>query len=351
MEQPRITVVLPIYRVEPYLDRCLNSVVHQTYRNLEIILVDDGSPDNCPQMCEQWAARDDRIRVIHKQNAGLGMARNTGIEAATGAYICFVDSDDYIDPATIEKAYNAIRETGAEVAVFGYTRVDTQGNPVKVVSPQPVQTCYSGTQIQTCFLPDYIDPEHVDTQNRNLCLSAWSSLFSMDLVNRTGWRFVSEREMISEDSYSLIWLYQYVQKVAILPEALYFYCENGSSLTQTYRPDRFAKIKAFSIACHAMAAEAGFPPAIGVRISGLFVGFSVAAMKQIVAADIPKKEKKAILADVIDDEVMQTALHDPDCRYHSPFRKLLFWAMGRKLYAMTYAFVKLQLWKEHRNKT
>lgn len=86
----KISVVLPIYNVEKYLNRCLKSVVNQTYKNIEIILVDDGSTDQCPELCEEWSRKDKRIKVIHKENAGLGMARNTGIENATGKYICFL---------------------------------------------------------------------------------------------------------------------------------------------------------------------------------------------------------------------------------------------------------------------
>ena len=106
MIQGLVSVVLPIYNVEKYLDRCIESVVGQTYKNLEIILVDDESPDGCPKKCEDWAKRDKRIKVIHKENAGLGYARNTGIENATGEYICFFDSDDYVEKDTIEKAYD-----------------------------------------------------------------------------------------------------------------------------------------------------------------------------------------------------------------------------------------------------
>ena len=96
MRKGVVSVVLPIYNVEKYLSRCLESVVNQSYRKLEIILVDDESPDKCPEICDKWAAKDNRIKVVHKKNAGLGHARNTGIENATGEYICFVDSDDYI---------------------------------------------------------------------------------------------------------------------------------------------------------------------------------------------------------------------------------------------------------------
>lgn len=105
MSNGLVTIVLPIYNVEKYLNRCINSIVNQTYKNLEIILVDDGSPDKCPEMCDEWEKKDTRIKVIHKQNEGLGMARNTGIENATGDYICFFDSDDYLELTAIEKLY------------------------------------------------------------------------------------------------------------------------------------------------------------------------------------------------------------------------------------------------------
>ena len=95
--QSLISVIVPVYKVEQYLDKCVESIVNQTYRNLEIILVDDGSPDNCPAMCDGWAKRDYRIKVIHKANGGLSDARNAGIEVAQGEYICFVDSDDYLE--------------------------------------------------------------------------------------------------------------------------------------------------------------------------------------------------------------------------------------------------------------
>lgn len=98
MNDGKISVIVPVYKVEPYLDRCVASIVNQTYTNLEIILVDDGSPDNCPAMCDAWAAKDSRIRVIHKENGGGGAARNTGIDLAHGEFIAFVDSDDYIAP-------------------------------------------------------------------------------------------------------------------------------------------------------------------------------------------------------------------------------------------------------------
>ena len=113
-----ISVIIPIYNVEAYLDECIASVIAQTYSNLEIILVDDGSPDNCPQMCDEWAAKDSRIRVIHKENGGLSDARNAGIDIATGEYIAFVDSDDWIVPEMYEKMLAALKTENAATCAW-----------------------------------------------------------------------------------------------------------------------------------------------------------------------------------------------------------------------------------------
>ena len=128
MSNGLVTIVLPIYNVEKYLNRCINSIVNQTYKNLEIILVDDGSPDKCSQMCDEWEKKDTRIKVVHKQNEGLGMARNTGIENATGDYICFFDSDDYLELTAIEKLYKLAKKTDSDIVTYGYSKVDDSGN-------------------------------------------------------------------------------------------------------------------------------------------------------------------------------------------------------------------------------
>lgn len=109
-KQPLISVIVPIYKVEQYLNRCVQSIVDQTYKNLEIILVDDGSPDNSPAMCDAWAEKDDRVQVVHKKNGGVSSARNAGLDAANGAYIGFVDGDDYIEPDMYAQLLQAIQK-------------------------------------------------------------------------------------------------------------------------------------------------------------------------------------------------------------------------------------------------
>lgn len=337
-----VSVVVPIYNVEKYLDRCLSSIVNQSYRNLEIILVDDGSPDRCPQMCEAWAQRDERIKVVHKINAGLGMARNTGIEHASGDYICFYDSDDYIAPQTIEKALALAEEKEAQVVVYGMQTVDKDGNVVRTMVPQAPKSVYRGEEVRTVFLPDLIDNRHDQATVRDLCFSAWSCLYSMELVRACQWQFVSERTLISEDSYSLIWLYQHVDAVAILPEACYYYCENAASLTHTYREDRYGKFAYFYEECMKLVRELHYSRQVEISVSGLHISFSIAAMKQIAAADADNAGKRALLRQILQDEALQRALQDISGRTYGLARRVLFAAMRQKNVYLCHALLAAQ---------
>lgn len=112
-----ISVIIPVYNVETYLCRCVDSVLDQSYRNIEVILVDDGSPDGCPAICDEYARQDDRVRVIHQENAGLSGARNAGIDAAKGAWLAFVDSDDYLAEDFLSRLYEACVSTGSDMSV------------------------------------------------------------------------------------------------------------------------------------------------------------------------------------------------------------------------------------------
>ncbi len=139
---PLISVIIPVYNVEPYLRECLDSVVGQSYENLEIILVDDGSPDSCPGICDEYAQRDGRIQVIHQKNAGLSAARNAGIQRAGGNYLCFVDSDDAVHPDFVTALYGACVRTGAEVAICRFSadksRLERYPADAKVYTPREI---------------------------------------------------------------------------------------------------------------------------------------------------------------------------------------------------------------------
>ena len=119
----KVSIIVPIYKVEKELDRCVRSLLGQTYKNIEIILINDGSPDSCPQLCEKYARKDRRIKVVHKENGGLSSARNRGLEVAEGQYISFVDGDDWVEPDFIEALINNLKREKADISIIGYTMI------------------------------------------------------------------------------------------------------------------------------------------------------------------------------------------------------------------------------------
>lgn len=125
-----ISVIVPVYKVEKYLKKCVNSILTQTYSKLEIILVDDGSPDNCGVLCDEYALKDDRIKVIHQENKGLSAARNTGIDASHGDYLCFVDSDDLVTPDYCQVLYDLLKDNDYDFSVCGVCRFEDGDNPI-----------------------------------------------------------------------------------------------------------------------------------------------------------------------------------------------------------------------------
>ncbi|MBR4625708.1 MAG: glycosyltransferase family 2 protein [Alphaproteobacteria bacterium] len=131
MEIDLVTIIVPIYKVEKYLDKCVQSLINQTYKNLEIILVDDGSPDNCGKMCDEYAAMDNRIKVIHKENGGLVSARNAGYDVVTGQWHMYVDSDDWIDVKTCEMLVDYIHKNGIVDVIFWKVIQDLNGKQIK----------------------------------------------------------------------------------------------------------------------------------------------------------------------------------------------------------------------------
>ena len=340
MKKDVVTIVLSIYNVEKYLERCINSVVNQTYKNLEIILVDDGATDSCPQICDEWAKKDSRIKVIHKKNAGLGMARNTGIENANGEYICFFDSDDYITLDAIEKLVNIAKKEKSDIVTFGFSRVDRNGNITEEHIPTSTKVTYTGDEICNDFLADMIAPQTASSDRQNLWMSAWASFYSLELIKKANWRFVSEREIISEDVYSLLHLYKHLDRVSVLSESLYFYCENDASLTHTYRSDRVEKIRNFYDSCNNAAKDMGYGDKVFDALKQPYISFNIAALKMIITSDEPRK--KEIFKDVILNSHLQNVVKSMDLSKENIKMKVFLFAIKHKLWRICHLLIKLQ---------
>lgn len=209
-----ISVIVPVYKVEPYLDKCVRSIVEQTYKNLEIILVDDGSPDNCPAMCDAWAEKDSRIKVIHKENGGLSDARNAGLAIATGDYIAFIDSDDWIAPDFIRELYDAMERTSADIAECATTYVDEVGNVLRQRSAVPMAQMDKLEALRRLVLED------------GIYQTVWNKLYRRHVA--MGVLFAVGK--YNEDEF---WTYQVIdriEKLAVVQEPLYNYLQRSSSI-------------------------------------------------------------------------------------------------------------------------
>lgn len=337
-----VTVVIPIYNVERWLDRCVTSVVNQTYRDLEIILVDDGSPDRCPQMCDEWSKRDKRIKVIHKKNAGLGMARNSGIALASGKYICFVDSDDYIEENTLEECVRAAEREQADIVCYGNDKVLQNGKIVDRRRPSAPKRIYSGDEIMTVLLPMMLGNNPKTGEDWKLSLSSCFALFAMKPIIDNGWYFVSEREIISEDFYSVLKLYQYVRKVVILNEIYYHYTTNPASLTQRYREDRYEKVRYFYVKIQELAQEMDAKWLLDDGLCTMFLGLTIGCMKQIVSSGESIDQKKKYLSQILADDIFHESLRLHDFPGESMKKRVLYWACRYQLVYIVYWIIWLR---------
>lgn len=225
-----ISVIVPVFNVEAYLDRCVESIVGQSYRDLEIILVDDGSEDHSPQMCDAWAKKDERIQVIHQKNGGLSDARNAGVTRATGDYIVFVDSDDLIHPQMVELLYKALMLHHADVVECGFLKFSDYYN----ISTAP----------QTIVNLIELTPENALTElmlERRIHQIAWNKLYRKKLL--AGVPFPVGK--ICEDEF---WTYKILAKatkIVSFSTALYFYYQREGSIIHTYSLKRLVCIEAF----------------------------------------------------------------------------------------------------------
>ena len=229
-----ISVIVPVYKVEKYIRKCVDSICGQTYPQLEIILVDDGSPDGCGDICEEYAARDPRVKVIHKKNGGLSDARNAGLDAAHGQYIGFVDGDDYIKPQMYETMLRRLKDTGADLAVCSWLAVDEQGDPMEERQPPaPDRDMLMGREEALGQL-----------MGKNLVsfVMAVNRLYRAGVLQ--GLRFPVGR--IHEDEATAHHIYWRCKKVLFLREPQYYYVQHpGSIMNKTFSLKRLDAAEAF----------------------------------------------------------------------------------------------------------
>ena len=216
---PEISIVVPVYKVENLLRRCVDSILCQTYQDFELILVDDGSPDGSGLICDSYARTDSRIRVIHKDNGGLSSARNAGIEIARGKYLCFVDSDDLIHPQMLELLRHALLEHTADIVSTRYISFAAE-----TVQFKSTENIHSSLLMRQDFI-DNLYPENFE----RIGISAWGKLYRRQLFDNLRY----PKGKIYEDLHVYLSLLRQCQRIAVLDQPLYYYYLGNVSITKS----------------------------------------------------------------------------------------------------------------------
>ena len=226
-----VSVVVPVYKVEKYLDRCVKSLLNQTLKNIEIILVDDGSPDKCPQMCDKYEEVYSNIRVVHKKNGGLSSARNAGIKVACGKYITFVDSDDDVELNMYERMANKAEEFKADFVMSDYIRINQDGSRY-LKSINMDEGYYDKNKIKKDIYPKLIMTEEIEY---GPLLSVWHCMYKTEFIFKNNLLFDEEVRWSEDNIFSAMVGYQAKNFYYMKGEGLYHYYQNPGTITTSYR--------------------------------------------------------------------------------------------------------------------
>ncbi|MBQ8522131.1 MAG: glycosyltransferase [Clostridia bacterium] len=224
MEGNLISVIVPVYKVEKYLNRCVESIINQTYKNLEIILVNDGSPDNCPKICEDWASKDLRIKVVCKENGGISSARNFGLRYATGEYIAFIDSDDYVDVTMFEKLMKSAIENKSDVVICGFKNVYEDGGCEDVIEKNLPQV--TNENILYYYIISNTKKVNKQITTDTISPSVWRMLYSKEVIKDI---YFEEDVRYGEDLLFNVEVFSKSIKISTVMECLYFYFQRKGS--------------------------------------------------------------------------------------------------------------------------
>jgi glycosyltransferase involved in cell wall biosynthesis len=300
-----VSVIVPVYKVEAYLEACLMSIISQDYLETEIILIDDGSPDGCGAICDLYASRYPDIKVVHKENGGLGRARNSGLKVATGQYVVFIDSDDWIEENYVSELVQGIRN--ADMCICGYRRHLPDGR-VKDV-PAVEADCLlrkediSAKAVLPIISSDWDKQKDID---RDMCV--WTNIYKTEIIRKLQLEFASEREVISEDLCFNIDYMMHCDAIRMLRKCLYHYRETPASLTKTYRRDRFGKYLILLDAVEKRVNEYGLGNKSGFRLERFLIARGRKCICMTAKSNLPYRDKLKEIGNILSNHRLQEAL-------------------------------------------
>lgn len=297
----RISIVVPVYNVEKYLKQCVESLLEQTIAPYEIILVDDGSTDGSGAICDAFAAEHETVFVVRQKNAGLGMARNAGLERVTGDYVIFVDSDDFCQKDMVEKMQEVVEETDCDTCKTSFNRVDLECRFLNAETIEP--GTFRGQEVRAMVLPRLIGsaPDKKDSVPPSACCT----MYSMAVIRENGLRFVSEREWISEDIIFNIQYFSLAENVVLSSYIGYNYRVNPHSLSTKYMPDRLERCVAMYHKEVELLQEKGLYELCRYRLMRQFFIYLQMCFSQLKASGLAPGEQRREISRICSDPLVR----------------------------------------------
>ncbi|MCM1326109.1 MAG: glycosyltransferase [Bacteroidales bacterium] len=335
MEDILVSIVVPVYNVEKYIDECIQSLIAQTYSEIEILLIDDGSTDSSGYKCDQWAAAEPHITAFHKSNEGLGYTRNYGMERAKGRFVVFVDSDDYVKYDMIEKMMEVQEKHDADTIITGWQRVKKD----KVVySENYPYEIYQGEDNKYKLLPRFIGsrPDCKD----GLFQTACAKLYSLEIIRKYDLKFVSERDYQGEDMVFQFDYFRYCKKTVILSETPYYYRQNMESLTRRYKPLRFQCSKKMYDFMEERLISYGMGEYEKIRLGKFLLVAVMGALSQEVPGINHQTVRQTILniEKIVNDEKLDEVLKNYPWKLLNIWQQCYFWMLKNKMIYLLYFY-------------
>lgn len=339
---PKVSIIVPVYNVEKYIKHCIQSLRTQSLHDIEIILIDDGASDNCPRLCDEYALIDKRIKVIHKQNGGLGLACNNGIEIASGEYIAFCDSDDYVDTMMYETLYNTALNNQCDAVYSGLKSVSIDGNFQYFLPHKKSFKLYIGKENIEELLKSMIASPPPIKEERTIQVSAKTVLYSRYLIEKYQLRFVSERLIPSEDLIFNINILAHAQRVCVIPQAFYNYRINQNSISRSINLNKFPLYKNLYKSMIVQCELLNITGDIDLRIKRLIIGYTRSYICQIIHSNATTNDKKNTIHKICKDNIWKNIYTNyPINKMHWAHR-LFITAIKMNNYRFLYILAKIR---------
>ncbi len=342
----KISVIIPVYNTEEYLSKCIESVINQDYDNLEVILVNDGSKDNSLKICKKYAEEDKRIVLIDKENTGVSDSRNRGLKIATGDYIAFVDSDDWIEPNMYSSMLESIIKTGADLCLSSYF-IEYEDRSV-IYKLKDDKDILEYSDLIDSVIPRIIGPNEIEISNNDIGGFIWRMLLSKNILDENN-VFFKKSLPFKEDEVFLIEVLLNCKKVVLLDQPFYHYLKRSASAASNYRfniqKEESLAVDSIIEALEKYGKDIEYKEKYKNNFDSRFLNFNSSLIFNEVKPNNTKKlkDKLKTLKEIYENKRLANLLEKLDTSEFTRFNKIRFYLMKKKKSALLYFFIKMYL--------